>query len=124
MAAPKSHIRIVTATINDGNVSFNQVVLEQAAEQPAGVLLAGWEQDTGVYIWLRSQKDIADHSTVQAPLYSRCIGKFSVDDPPAWLGHPTFLPKGMFDPWENVSGLETNTKRAAIIEALNTVLSI
>ena len=100
------------------------MVYEEDDNPPAGVLLAGWDQDAGVYLWLRSQADAARHSTVQARRYSRGVGKFAVDDPPEWLGQPTFLPKALFDPWESVKGLSTNAKRAAIIKALNTVLSL
>jgi len=116
-------VRIVTATVRDGRVGFNQVVMEQEEHQPAGVFLAAWDQDRGVYAWMRGQADVEKHSTVQAAGYSRCIGSFALDAPPQWLGEPTFLPKELFDPWEDVEQLSTNAKRAAIVAALNKVLA-
>jgi hypothetical protein len=116
-------VRVVTATVKDGRVGFNQVVMEQETHRPAGVFLAAWDQERGVYSWMRGQTDVENHSIVQAPGYSRCIGSFALGSPPTWLGEPTFLPKELFDPWENVEQLSTNAKRAAIVAALNKVLA-
>ena len=96
-------IRVVTRTVSaQGAVSFNQVVMLQETDQPVGVLLAAWDQEAGVYVWLRGQADVEAHATSQHGGYSLSVGQFSLKSPPAWLGHPIFLPKDMFDPWENV----------------------
>jgi hypothetical protein len=97
------------------------VVKLQDEKQPAGVLLAGWDQDVGVYVWLKSQADMEEHGSRQHGGYSLGIGRFGVDSSPDWLGHPTLLPKDAFDPWQNITQLHTNAKRAAILEALSAV---
>lgn len=115
------HIRIVTATVKDGRVGFTQVVKLQDEKQPAGVLLAGWDQDVGVYVWLKSQADVEEHGSQQHGGYSLAIGRFTVDSPPEWLGTPTLLSKSAFDPWQDITQLQTNAKRAAILQALSAV---
>jgi hypothetical protein len=47
-----------------------------------------------------------------------------VSSPPGWLPPATFIPKKNFSVWPKVGDLATNTKRAAIIEALKTVLPL
>lgn len=84
--------------------------------------MAGWDQDTGVYVWLRSQADVAENASPQHGGYSLGIGRFTVESAPAWLGNPTLLPKDAFDPWQNITELNTNAKRAAILDALSAVL--
>ena len=116
--------RIVTATVSGGRVAFNQVVMEQDPNPPAGVLLAGWDQAAGVYIWRCAQEKIARHSAEQARGYSRCVPGFSVRTPPFWLGPPTFYSKTAFASWPTVDGLATNAKRAAIITALKAILPL
>jgi hypothetical protein len=116
------HVRVVTATVKDGRVGFNQVVMEQDQTKPTGVFLAARDPAVGVYFWLRAQADVETHSTSQAPGYSRAIPAFALVAPPAWLGVPMFLPKELFDDWDAVDELATNAKRAAIITALNKVL--
>lgn len=122
MAITTPQIRIVTATVKDGRVGFNQVVKLKDESQPAGVLMAGWDPDEGVYIWLKGHDDVTEHASGQHGGYSLGVGRFSVETPPDWLGAPTLLSKEVFEPWPDIKALNTNAKRAAIIKALNAVL--
>jgi hypothetical protein len=114
----------VTRTVTDGRLSFNQVVKTSDDPEPAAVLLVGWDQDAGVYLWLKSQADVLQHSSPQHGDYSRGIARFKLESPPDWLGTPTFLDKDLFDGWEDIGALQTNTKRAAILAKVAELITL
>lgn len=121
MALTDSHLRVVTSTVKNGRVGFNQVVLGTVDPTPAGVLMAGYDPDHGVHLWFKSQEDVEANAKPQHgdSGYSFYVGRFSLDDPPPWLGKPIFLAKEGFTDWPDIEALNTNAKRAAIIEILN-----
>ena len=119
MALTNSHLRVVTATVKDGRVSLNQVVLANADPTPAGVLMAGYDLNQGVSLWFRSQQDVEANAKPQHGEYSSYVSQFSVDDPPGWLGKPIFLAKEGFTDWPDIEALKTHATRVAIIDILN-----
>jgi hypothetical protein len=119
MAARRKPIRVICRTLDRGQVSFNQVVMEQQSP-PDGLLLAAIDPETGVYIWMTSYGNVEKHTVKQAGGYSRQLPGVSPSQPPPYLGNPVFLPIDSIAPadWQTILGAQTNGKNKAVKEAL------
>jgi len=76
-------LKVVTRRVDDGRVSFNQVVMEQQPAPP-GILLVAIDVGEGLYVWLRSHGTLAPHTVPQAAGYSRSLPPFPIADPPPY----------------------------------------
>ncbi len=106
-------VRLISRTVDNGRVSFNQVVMDQQ-EPPAGIMLVAIDPDAGLYVWLRPHDSLAEHTIAQAPGYSQMLPPFAIEDPPDYLGPPVFFPKETIAGWDEIAGKQTNTLNRAI----------
>lgn len=69
MVALKTTFAYKTATLRHNRFHFNQVIYEGKAI-PELVVLIGWDDDHGVFIWTVEGDAAAEHAAKQAPHYS------------------------------------------------------
>ncbi|MGI8557879.1 MAG: hypothetical protein ACR2ND_06170 [Solirubrobacteraceae bacterium] len=118
---PARPIRVVSGTIKDGVVNFNQVVMERDAP-PVGVLLAGIDPDEGIAaLWLRPLSAIEEVATTQISGYSRHL-RIELGGPPEAIGEPVVIRAAAIDairPGLRTEIVEsnTNTKNKLVREA-------
>jgi hypothetical protein len=110
-------IRVVTSTVKNGRVSFNQVVLEQSPA-PSGILFAAVDLDFGIHLWLRPQPLVAAVTVAQAPGYSKMLPGFDLASPPPELGSSVSIPRSAIDSatWGQVGAAHTNTLNKLVRE--------
>lgn len=101
-------LRVITLTVKNGRVSFNQVVMEQQ-QPPPGLLLIAVDPDAGLYVWMKSHDAVAPHTVAQAAGYSRALPPIDIDAPPSFLGDPVFFSKESIDGWDEIVDGRTNT---------------
>jgi hypothetical protein len=113
-----------TSTLQPGKFRFNQVRYDQHDDQPSRVVLVGWDEDRGVFIWTAAGDEIPAQADTQARGYSRVVPGDDPDAPPDWLGEPLFVPKGDMEDagaWCILDGLAPHPKRRAILSAMEKV---
>ena len=121
MVALKTTFAYKTATLRHDRFYFNQVVYEEQAT-PERVVLIGWDDDRGAYIWTLPGDVAAAHAATQAANYSLALPNVNPDAPPPWLGDPDLLTKDEIaaaDGWPDLEGLAPHPKRQAILAAVS-----
>ena len=113
-----------TSTLQGGNFRFNQGRYDQHDDQPSLVVLVGWDEDQGVFIWTVAGDEIPARADTQARGYSRVVPGVDPDAPPDWLGEHLFVPEGEMEDagaWCIRDGLAPHPKRRAILSPVEKV---
>jgi len=123
MIVLKTTFAYKTATVRNDRFYFNQVVYEDQAT-PEHVVLIGWDNDHGAYVWTVQGDVAAKHAATQAAGYSFALPNVRPNAPPPWLGDPVVLTKDAMiaaDAWPNLEGLAPHPKRQAILAAVSSL---
>lgn len=94
MPTLKARFAYKTATLRHDRFYFNQVVYQDQATTPERVVLIGWDNDHGAYIWTVEGSAAAAHAATQAEGYLFALPNVRPNAPPPWLGNPVSLGEG------------------------------
>jgi hypothetical protein len=111
--------RVISGTVSDGRVTFNQSTLVRA-RQPEELAFVAIDHEAGVYAWRTTPAKVKAAEHEQHHGYSRQIGPVDPKNPPPFLGRTSFTPKKQIPAvlWHRLRTARTNGLKKAAEEFL------
>jgi hypothetical protein len=110
MAKP---FRLISRTVAQGKVQFNQVFYE-GKSNAAGKFLVAIDPDAGMHVWLRTHDELLPYATTGQVGYAKHLRPIDIAAP--YIGPSVFvdaasLPKGV---WADLLSANTGAKQKAV----------
>jgi hypothetical protein len=115
-----SPFKLISGTIKDDKVHFNQVVYEKKPNA-AGKFLVAIDPDQGMYVWLRTHEELLPHAKGGPTDYAKHLDAVDMSSP--YLGPPVFVGKGSLSKgeWDDILGKNTGAKRKAVAKVFGLI---